>query len=142
VHTQLEQTFRLLRKKDLRGALRLAEALAASHPGYPILVGTVAQIKEALGHDVDEIEALFQRAAALDPAYLFAQVGLARVAVRRGNLQAARALLKSVQRGTEYHFSEWRSILATERDIFLAEGNVKLVRRVDYALEEIASRFG
>jgi predicted Zn-dependent protease len=142
VQTRFEQTHRLLMKKDLHGALRLAEALAASHPGYPILVGNIAHIKEALGHDVDEIEALFQHAAALDPAYLFAQLGLARVAVRRGNLQAARALLKSVQDRPEYHFSEWRSILATERDILVAEGNVALVRRIDFALDEIAGRFG
>jgi hypothetical protein len=74
--------------------------------------------------------------------YLFAQVGLACVAVRRGNLQAARALLKSVQGCTEYHFSEWQSILATERDILVAEGNAKMARRLNHALEEIARRFG
>jgi hypothetical protein len=50
-------------------------------------------------------------------------------------------VLKSVQDRPEYHFSEWRAILATERDILVAEGNVALTRKIDFALEDIAMRF-
>jgi hypothetical protein len=139
---RLEQMHRLLAQTDLHGALRIAEALAVAHPEHPTLVGNIAGIKEALGHDPDEIETLFQRAAELDPTYLFAQAGLVRIAARKGKVECARELLKSLQGREEYHFSEWRAILMAEREIALAQQDMVSMLKLDEALDVLNKQFG
>lgn len=139
---RLEHVHRLLAQTDLHGALRIAEELATAHPECPTLIGNIASIKAALDHDLDEIEALFQRAAELDPAYLFAQAGLARIAARKGDAQRARELLNPLQGREEYHFSEWRAILLAEREIALAQQDKESMLRVGEALDMLAEQFG
>lgn len=139
---RLEQMHRLLAKPDLHGALRIAEELAAAHPDHPTLIGNIASIKEGLGEDPGESEMLFQRAAELDPTYLFAQAGLARIAVRKGDVERAKELLRALQGREEYHVSEWRALLLVERQIALAQHDMAAVFRVDDALEDLAEQFG
>lgn len=139
---RLEQMHRLLAKQDLKGALRMAEGLAAVHPEHPVLVGNVASIKDALDHDLNDIEVLYQRAAALDPAYLFAKVGLARIALRKGKVECARELLKLVQGREAYHFSEWRAILMAEREIAIAMHDRVSELNLDEALNVLNEQFG
>jgi tetratricopeptide (TPR) repeat protein len=140
---RLEQMRRLLTQTDdLDGALRIAEALAAAHPEHPTLIANIASVKDMLGHDLDEIETLFQRAATLDPTYLFAQAGLARIAARKGNVECARELLESLQGREEYHFSDWRAILMAEREIALAQRDMAWMLNLDEALDELSKQFG
>jgi tetratricopeptide (TPR) repeat protein len=140
---RLEQMHRLLTQTDdLDGALRIAEALAAAHPEHPTLIANIASVKDVLGHDLDEIETLFQRAATLDPTYLFAQAGLARIAARKGNVECARELLESLQGREEYHFSDWRAILMAEREIALAQRDMAWMLNLDEALDELGKQFG
>jgi tetratricopeptide (TPR) repeat protein len=139
---RLEQMHHLLARDDLASALRLAEELSAAHPEHPTLIGNIAGIKEALGQDLDEIESLFRRAAELDPTYLFAQAGLARVAARRGNTERARELLAPLLGREAYHFSEWRAILLAERAVSVSEKDMETVRELDQALISIQEQFG
>lgn len=139
---RLEQMHRLLAKDDLHGALRIAEELAAVHPDYPTLIGNIASIKEGLGGDQGESEMLFQRAAELDPTYLFAQAGLARIAARKGDVERAKELLRALQGREEYHVSEWRALLFVERQIALAQHDMAAVLRVDEALDDLGKQFG
>lgn len=104
LQTRLQQMHRLLKKKDLHGALRLAEALAAAHPGHPTLVANIAHVKEALGHDIDEIEALFQR---VKPSNWVAPSGhLRRVGEQGKNHRACMTPLPTSQ--AFYHFMQTR----------------------------------
>lgn len=141
LQARLEQMHHLLGRRKLKDALLIAEDLAAAHPQSPALIGNIASIKEALKHDLEEIEALFQRAAELDPTYLFAQAGLARVAVRRGDTERAKALLTPLEGREEYHYSEWRAILLVEREIALAQQDMESVFKLDDALLAIQEQF-
>jgi hypothetical protein len=67
---------------------------------------------------------------------------LARIAARKGNVEAARELLKSLQDREEYHFSEWRAILMAEREIAVAQGDFVLKSSLDEALAAINRQFG
>ena len=136
------QTHQMIQRVDLEGALPIAEALAAKHPGHALLVTHVAHIKDALWHDIGEIEALFRYAALLDPDYLFAQIGLCRIAARRGELSVARELLKPLLGRPEYHFTEWRAILAAQREIAVAEEDIGSIRTLDRALSDLEAQFG
>jgi Tfp pilus assembly protein PilF len=126
----------------LQGALRIAEELDAAHPDRPTLIGNIASIKEGLRANQEEIEMLYQRAAELDPTYLFAQAGLARIAARKGDVARAKELLRLLQGREEYHVSEWRALLAIERQIALAEHDMAAVFRVDDALDDLNKQFG
>lgn len=139
---RLEQIHRLLAQGDLHDALHIAEALATAHPDTPTLIGNVASIKYALDHDLGEIEKLFQRAAELNPTYLFAQTGLARVAARKGDVERARELLTPLEGREEYHFSDWRALLMAEREIALAQQDMKRVFDLNEALRSIEEEFG
>lgn len=139
---RLDQMHQLLRQADLQGGMRIAKELAAAYPQQATLAGNIASIKEALGHDLDEVEAQFQRAAELDPAYFFAQAGLARIAARNGDTERARELLKPLHGHEEYHFSEWRAILLAERAIALAQQDMNAVFEWDDALETLKEQFG
>lgn len=139
---RLEQVHGLLAKHDLQGALRIAEELDAAHPDRPTLIGNIASIKEGLRDNQDEIEMLYQRAAELDPTYLFAQAGLARIAARKGDVARAKELLRLLQGREEYHVSEWRALLAIERQIALAQHDMAAVFRVDDALDDLNKQFG
>lgn len=139
---RLEKMHRLLKQNNFEDALHIAEELAATHPRHPTLVANVASIKDALGHEIDEIEALFQRAAELDPTYLFAQAGLARVAARKGDVERARALLTPLENREKYHFSDWRAILMAEREIAAALPDMPAMFRLDDALRKLNEQFG
>lgn len=121
LQSRMEQMHQLLKKHDVRGALRIAEELNAVRPDQPTLIGHVATLKAALGEDLDEIEALLRRAAEIDPDYFFAQVGLARVAIKRGDLDGAKALLAPLRRNEEFHVSEWRALLLADHALAEAE---------------------
>jgi tetratricopeptide (TPR) repeat protein len=139
---KLEQMHHLLAKHDLNRALRMAEGLVALYPEQPVLVGNVANIKQALNHDVDDIETLYQRAVTLDPEYLFAKVGLARIALRKGNVESAQELLKLVASRGSYHVSEWRAILMAEREIAIAKNDWASELNLNEALDVLDEQFG
>ena len=141
LQSRLEQMHRLLKKPDLQGALRIAEELDTACPDHPTLIGHVATLKNALGANLDEVEALFRRAAELDPDYLFAQVGLAQVAIQRGDLERAKALLDPLRRRSEYHFSEWRALLMADHAIAEAEQDKPSAHALMQALKRLEEQF-
>lgn len=142
VKPELERVHKLLARSDQKGALRILQELVDAHPDHPLLLGNLASIKEGLGHADDEVEALLQRAQAADPGYLFAQAGLARIAARKGDTERARELLKPLYGRDEYHVSEWKAILMTERTIASNEGDMAAVSKLDNALLEMLEQFG
>lgn len=137
LQSRMELMHRLLGKHDVRGALRIAEELNAARPDQPTLIGHVATLKAALGMDLDDIEALFRRSAELDPDYLFAQIGLARVAIKRGEIDRAKSLLEPLRRKGEYHFSEWRALLLADHAIAEAEDDVPRANALIQAVESL-----
>lgn len=142
LQSRLEQMHRLLKKHDLQGALRIAEELDAARPDHPTLIGHVATLKQALDGDLDEVEALYRRAAELDPDYFFAQMGLARVAVERGDIDRAKAVLESQRHRSEYHVSEWRSLLMLDHAIAMAEQDTPRAHALMQALNALEQQFG
>ena len=107
-----------------------------------MVLGNLAGIKSELGHPDDEVESLYQRALDIDPTYLFAQTGLARLTARKGDPDHARELLKPVLGREEYHVSEWRAILVVEREIALKQNDVATVLKLEEDLRALQKQFG
>jgi predicted Zn-dependent protease len=138
---RLEKTHKLLAQERLKECLPILEGLIAEHPNEPTLYHNLAAIKEGLGHPDEEIEALFKKAQAIDNEYLFAISGLARLAVKRGEIDAAREMIAPLLERDSYHFTEWRSILLTQLAIAEAEKNTSAMLTVLDQLDDLRQRF-
>lgn len=102
----------------------------------------IRSVKEGLQHPEGEIEALFEKAHALDPDYLFATSGLARIAARRGDLERAKTLLAPLLWRKSYHFTEWRSILMTQQAMAVQQGELAAALEIRRNIEDLQERFG
>lgn len=122
---------------------RLPEALAEARdicrlaPEVPMSHANVAVNLEGMGEADGEAEALFRRALELDEDYLFARAGLARVLARRGDADAAKAMLAPVFGRAEYHYTEWRAILLAQREMALAQGESAIVESIENSIADL-----
>jgi len=57
------------------------------------------------------------------PDYLFARTGLAKAAMRKGDLQQAQALLEPLYERRKFHVSEYDALCATQIDLLLLQND-------------------
>lgn len=132
-----EQMLNFLHARQLDKAHALATEISLKQPDVAMSHGNLALVKEALKHSEAEVEAVFRKALELDGDYTFARAGLTRVLARRGDLEAARAMMEPVLSRAEYHFSEWRTILLAQRELALAQGETASVKSIDQSLRDL-----
>lgn len=132
-----DQMLDCLHGRQLDKAHALAREICLKQPKVPMSHGNLALVKEALGHPAEEVEEIFRKALELDGDYTFARAGLTRVLARRGELEAAKAMIDGVLCREEYHFSEWRTILLAQRELALAQGDDAAVRTVNQSLRDL-----
>jgi tetratricopeptide (TPR) repeat protein len=111
------------------------------HPDKRSPLTNLTAVRELLKHSPDEIKALYQQAHALDPDYLFARCGLARYLAKEGRLEKAEALLEPVTQRTQFHCSEARVLLSTQREFALARGDQERVVRLTQALDDLQETY-
>jgi tetratricopeptide (TPR) repeat protein len=141
-HSRLKKVFDLTAQNRLTDCLPLLEDLIADHPDDPSLYNDLASIKEGLKHPDDEIEALFKQAFALDPDYLFAIAGLARLAARRGEIDRAKEMIEPLLGHESYHFTEWRSILMTQLEMAKQLGELGTALNIQRQIADLQETFG
>lgn len=139
---RVDQVFALVAQREYTACVDILVDLIAYHPDVPLLYNNLASIKEALGHPDTAIEALLKQALTVDPDYLFAKAGLARIEARRGNVESATAMLQPLLEQERYHYTEWRSILLTQREIAKQQGDGVVARESDKQLKMLQQRFG
>ncbi len=136
-----EQIHAALARRALEQAHELARQLHAMHPEQPSTLTNLATIGQALGATQQQTTRLFEQAHAMAPEHLFARCGLARCRVDEGRLDEARALLEGMFERTDWHYSEYRSLLLAQRALADAQGDGEAVRAVDASLADIGRRF-
>jgi hypothetical protein len=110
-------------------ALQLCHEFPADPPAWTNLV----TVKAALRHPQAELNQLSAHAFALDPSYFFACTGYAICLARQGKTDEANALLKPLTLRTEFHVSQYRSLLNAQVIVAQAMGltdNAKSIQRV------------
>ncbi|MDP1982324.1 MAG: hypothetical protein Q8K23_07245 [Sulfuritalea sp.] len=132
-----DEMLTLLQGRRLNEAHALALEICRKQPDVPMSHGNLALVKEALEHPGEEVETVFRKALELDEDYTFARAGLTRVLARRGDVEAAKAMMENVLSREEYHFSEWRTILLAQRELALAQEDIAAVRVVDQSLRDL-----
>lgn len=130
-----------LREKKLGKALDLAQRFLALRPRDPRALGYVASVKEAMDQPPEECEALYRQALDIDPEYLFAKTGLAKVHARRGEVEAAGNLLGTVLGRPEYHYSEWRAILLAQVELAKATEDYSTMLRLKEVIAQVQEQF-
>jgi len=90
-----------------------------------------------LKHSAAEVTGLFRQALDLAPDDLFARCGYARCLVGEGHLDQARALLDGLLERQEWHQSEYRSYLLTQRELALASDEPEAARGVEASIAEL-----
>lgn len=136
--TQLnERVHEAIRSGNLHVAFDLASELLQMHPEQPSALSNLAAIKEGLGHDAEEIAALYRRAFALAPDYLFARCGLARAWVSEGQVDKATQLLKGLLGREVFHRSEYRAFLLAHKALALAKGDKLAAQSMEQLIADL-----
>lgn len=137
-----EQMHAAIRRGELQHAHALAEQIRALYPAQPMALGNLAGLKEGLGHPAAEVKALYERAHALAPDYLFARCGLARCLAAEGAIEQGRALLEGLLASREeWHATEYRSLLLAQRELARAAGEKNMVRALERQLVQLQANF-
>ena len=122
-------------------AVDLFTQLHHMHPDKPSPLINLAAVKEVLKHSPDDIKALYQQAHALDPDYLFARCGLARCLAKEGQLEQAEALLEPLAQRTQFHCSEARVFLSTQREFALVRGDPARATQLTKLLDDLQETY-
>jgi tetratricopeptide (TPR) repeat protein len=123
-HAQALEAFHAGKPKD---AERLLQQALAVQPDHPSLLNNLASAYEAQGRR-KESEALLRHNYAEHPDYLFARIGMARLAIRDRRLDEARDLLQPLLSQERFHQSEFAALANAEIELFMAEGNPDAAR--------------
>lgn len=137
-----EQVLQAVEHHQYQKALILAQTLFKMYPDDPLALSNLAAIKEGLGHSVEEVAALYRRAYELAPDYLFARCGLARCHARKGKLKEAHHLLDGLMEREQFHRTEYRSLLLTQKALASAAGNHDAKENLSRLLFEFESLQG
>ncbi len=105
----------------------LNEALALE-PEAPDLLNNLCLAYQRQGRD-QEAAALAHRLHAQQPDYLFSRVTVARLALREGKIDEARALLLPLLSRQRLHTSELAVLCQAQMDLLLAEGKPESARQ-------------
>lgn len=136
-----QRVHQALSRGALREALDLAQQLRDKYPGQPAALNDLAAIRQAMGAPLDEVAALYRQARELAPGDLFARCGLARCLAELGQVDEARALLEGLLERSDWHHSEYRSLLLAQRALAQASHDQDAVNVADQALRELSQRF-
>ena len=109
-----------LRRKDGNEAERLLQQALALEPDAPDLLNNLATAYEQQGR-ADEAEELLRLIHAQHPDYAFATLSLVRLALRRGDIPEAKALLDALGTHRRFHVSELAAFCDAQIELALAE---------------------
>lgn len=139
---RIEQVSALMAQMKYPACVDILVDLIAGHPDEPLLYSNLAGIKEAMGHPESAVKALLEQSLVIDPDYLFAKSSLARIVARRGDLEQAKAMIQPLLGRDSYHYSEWRSILLTQREMATQLGESAVVHGLNKQLAALQQQFG
>lgn len=114
-------------KRYAEGEALLNQALELQ-PGNPVLLNNLAATLQMEGR-TRESEELIRQVQARHPDYLFAVVGVARLATRDRDLETARALLLPLLQRKRLHVAEFAALAQAQIELHLVEGSRGIARQ-------------
>jgi predicted Zn-dependent protease len=118
----LDRATPFLRSGDGEGAESLFRQALALEPDKVDLLNNLAASLSLQGRDA-EATLLMEVLHNQHPDYLFARTGLAKAAMRKGNLRQAQALLEPLYQRRKFHVSEYDALCATQIDLLLLQND-------------------
>lgn len=124
-------------QKRFQQALEVAQQLCRDFPDDPPVWSNLATVKDALGHPQAEVSGMYAQAYAIDPTYFFACTGCAICLARQGKTDEANALLKPLSQRTEFHTSEYRSLLSAQIVVARTTGLTEKANAIQRVLDDL-----
>ena len=118
----LDRATPLLRAGDGKGAERLFRQALVLEPNKVDLLNNLAASLSLQGREA-EATLLMEVLHYQHPDYLFARTGLAKAAMRKGDLRQAQALLEPLYQQRKFHVSEYDALCATQIDLLLLQND-------------------
>jgi len=125
----------LCHQKRFQQAHDAALQLCHEFPDDPPAWTNLATVKDALRHPQAELNQLYAHAFAIDPSYFFACTGYAICLARQGKTDEANALLKPLTLRTEFHVSQYRSLLNAQVVVAQAMGLTDNAKSIQHLLD-------
>jgi tetratricopeptide (TPR) repeat protein len=122
VQALAEQAFNALQAGDAPRAQNLLEEAVALDPDSPSLLNNLAMAFE-MQRQSEKAHAMLREIHARFPDYFFGIAGVARLAVKEGDLDTAHKLLSSLLERRRLHVTEFDTLCAAQIELFLAEKN-------------------
>jgi tetratricopeptide (TPR) repeat protein len=122
VEQTLDPAATLLRARDGLGAEILYRQALELEPDKPDLLNNLAvalQLQDRQAEAIALLEVLHYQ----HPDYLFARTGLARAALKNGDLEWAQAMLEPLYERRKFHVSEFDALCATQIDLLLLQND-------------------
>ncbi len=120
VEKLLERALELLRQRDGKQAEPLLREALALEPDSPALLNNLAVARQFQGH-IEEGERMGEEIHQRWPEYFFARCAVARLRIRDGRLEEARALLEPLLSQRRLHVTEVAALCPAQMDLLLAE---------------------
>ncbi len=127
----------LCKQTRLHAAHQVALQLCRDFPDDPPVWTNLAIVKEALHHPQTELDPLVAHAYAIDPTYFFACTGWAICLARQGRVDEANALLKPLTQRTEFHITQYRSLLNAQIVVANAMGLTERANAIARVLNDL-----
>jgi tetratricopeptide (TPR) repeat protein len=127
----------LCHQKCFQQAHDVALQLCHEFPDDPPVWANLATVKDVLRHPQAEVDELYARAYAIDPTYIFACTGWAICLARQGKADEATELLKPLALRTEFHISQYRSLLNAQIIVAKAMGMTEQASAMARVLEDL-----
>lgn len=122
VEEWLREATLALRQRDADRAESLLQAALAVEPEAPDVLNNLATAYELQGR-AQEGHAIPRQIHARHPDYPFARIGLARLALARGDVKEAEELLKPLLSRKRFHFSEFAALSSAQIELLLAQND-------------------
>jgi tetratricopeptide (TPR) repeat protein len=127
VESLVEQAIYALRSRDGKLAQQLLERAIDLEPDSPSLFNNLALALEMQGK-AREAHAMMKEIHARYPDYLFGIIGVARLAIKDGDLETAHTLLNDLLQRRRLHFTEFEALCSAQIEFWLADKNKEAAR--------------
>lgn len=123
----IESAWSAMRERDYERAEEALKHALVLEPDSPAAMNNLAAAYTAQGRG-EESEQLVRELHARFPDYFFGIVNVANLAIRDGQFDRAREMLRPLMALGKYHISQFKSLCAAQIDLLLAEGNLDSAR--------------
>jgi tetratricopeptide (TPR) repeat protein len=124
---QFADAYDLILEDETAEAEQLLKEIIAAAPEFYSAYNHLGMVYERQGR-FQEAHQLVEETHARFPDYLFSRVAMARILIKKDDVEEARALVEPILRRSKLHYSEFRALAQVQMDLALADKQPETAR--------------